>query len=232
MAPPLPGGFIERPRETEELITLLRAGETASPAAITTALRGAGGFGKTTLAAAVCHDDRVTEVFDDGVLWATLGQTPNLLNEVMKLYAALTGERPIFVDLEDAQRELELRIEHRNCLIVIDDVWQAAHLKPFLRGGKGCARLITTRLFDVAADATRVDVDQMEQLNPFGVLPRVISIKLNPFGAPPYIILIKLNPFGAPPRAISIKLNPIGAPPYDIETQLNPISAPPYDIEI
>jgi WD40 repeat protein len=162
MAPPLPGGFIERPRETEELITLLRAGETASPAAITTALRGAGGFGKTTLAAAVCHDDRVTEVFDDGVLWATLGQTPNLLNEVMKLYAALTGDRPSFVDLEDAQRELELRIENKNCLIVIDDVWQAAHLKPFLRGGKGCARLITTRLFDVAADATRVDVDQME----------------------------------------------------------------------
>jgi len=162
MAPPLPGGFIERPRETDALIALLRAGGPASPVAITTALRGAGGFGKTTLAAAVCHDDRVTDTFDDGILWVTLGQTPNLLNEVIKLYAALTGERPSFVDLEDAQRELELRIENKNCLIVIDDAWNAAHLKPFLRGGKGCARLITTRLFEVATDANRVDVDQME----------------------------------------------------------------------
>jgi WD40 repeat protein len=162
MAPALPAGFIERPRETDELIALLRAGEPGSPVAITTALRGAGGFGKTTLATAVCYDDRVTDVFDDGILWVTLGQTPNLLNEVIKLYAALTGERPSFVDLDDAARELELRIEHKNCLIVIDDAWNAAHLKPFLRGGKGCARLITTRLFEVAADATRVDVDQME----------------------------------------------------------------------
>ena len=162
MAPPLPGGFIERARETDALIALLRGGEPAGPVAITTALRGAGGFGKTTLAAAVCHDDRVTDTFDDGILWVTLGQTPNLLNEVIKLYAALTGERPNFVDLEDAQRELELRIENKNCLIVIDDAWNAAHLKPFLRGGKGCARLITTRLFEVATDATRIDVDQME----------------------------------------------------------------------
>src|SRR5207248_2206203 len=34
---------------------------------------------------------------------------------------------------------------------------------PFLQGGKGCARLITTRRFDVAAEARarRVDVDEM-----------------------------------------------------------------------
>jgi WD40 repeat protein len=161
MAPPLPPSFVARHRETEALIDLLRARGTRDPVAITTALRGAGGFGKTTLAAAICHDDRIIGAFDDGILWAALGQSPNLLNELVKLYAALTGERPGFVDVEDASRELTLKLEHKNCLIVIDDAWQTSHVAPFLRGGPGCARLITTRLFEVAAEARRVEVNQM-----------------------------------------------------------------------
>ena len=44
---------------------------------------------------------------------------------------------------------------------VIDDVWNPAHLWPFLWGGKGCARLVTTRQFEVAAEAKRVNVDEM-----------------------------------------------------------------------
>ena len=162
MAPPVPTGFVPRPRETNELIELLLTGDNGNPVAITTALRGAGGFGKTTLAAAICHDDRVLDGFDDGILWVTLGQTPNLLNELIKVHAALTGERPGFVDVEDAVRELTLRLENKACLIVIDDAWNAAHVAPFLRAGARCARLITTRLFEVAAEARRVDVDQME----------------------------------------------------------------------
>ena len=75
------------------------------------------------------------DVFDDGILWVTLGQTPNLLNELIKLHAALTGERPGFVDVEDAARELALRLENKNCLIVIDDAWSVAHVAPFLRAG-------------------------------------------------------------------------------------------------
>src|SRR5262249_32062009 len=65
------------------------------------------------------------------------------------------------VDREDAAYHLSQALEERNCLIVIDDVWHAAHLKPFLRGGRGCVRLITTRLADVALDATRFAVDAM-----------------------------------------------------------------------
>lgn len=160
MAPPLPASFVARPRETEALIELLLSRQ-AGGTAVTTALRGPGGFGKTTLAAAVCHADRVIDAFDDGILWVTLGQTPNLLNELVKLYAALTGERPGFVDVEDAVRELALRLETKNCLIVIDDAWSSEHIRPFLRGAAGCARLITTRLFEVAVDAQRVEVDQM-----------------------------------------------------------------------
>lgn len=160
MAPPLPASFVARPRETQALLDLLLTADN-SPLPATAALRGPGGFGKTTLAAAICHDDRCIDAFDDGILWVTLGQSPTLLNELMKLYAALTGERPGFVDAEDAARELALKLESKNCLIVIDDAWSGGHVRPFLQGGAGCARLITTRLLEIALDAQRIDIDQM-----------------------------------------------------------------------
>ena len=161
MAPPLPAHLVPRPRETEALLGLLLQPETDGPVAITTALRGAGGFGKTTLAIALCHHDRCIEHFDDGILWVTLGQAPNLLNELIKLHAALTGERPGFVDVEDAARELARCLEHRHCLLVLDNAWSAAHVRPFLQAVGAGSCLITTRLFELVQDAQRVDVDRM-----------------------------------------------------------------------
>ena len=94
---------------------IARTGDTI---AITTALAGAGGFGKTTLAAALCHDDDTITAFDDGVLWATLGQSPNVQGELTRLYAALAGERPGSSDVEDAAQALAEKLEHKRCLIV------------------------------------------------------------------------------------------------------------------
>ena len=161
MVPDLPEGFVERPALFAELVSYLLDADHQNPVAVTTALQGAGGLGKTTLAAALCHHDDVISAFDDGILWLTLGERPNVQEGIAKLYVALTGERPGFVDAEDATFHLAEKLEDKNCLIVIDDAWDAAHLRPFLRGGKACTRLITTRNFDVAANAKRVNVDEM-----------------------------------------------------------------------
>ena len=163
MAPDLPIGFVQRPKQFEALRALLLEGERKNSVAITTALTGAGGFGKTTLAAALCHDEEIIQAFDDGILWTTLGETPDLADALAKLHAGLTGERPAFKDAEDAATSLAERLEGKNCLVVIDDVWDPAHLEPFLRGGPGCARLITSRLLQVATDvqAQRLLVDEM-----------------------------------------------------------------------
>jgi NB-ARC domain len=53
-----------------------------------------GGLGKTTLAAALCHHDDIIAMFDDGILWVTVGSQPNVYQGLAKLYAALTRERP------------------------------------------------------------------------------------------------------------------------------------------
>jgi WD40 repeat protein len=163
MAPALPDGFIERPREFEQLKNLLLDPGHQNPIAITTDLRGAGGFGKTTLAAALCHDPDVITAFDDGILWVTLGERPNVLDGLIKLYAALRGERPGFRDVDEAAHELRSALGEKDCLLVIDDAWDLAHLRPFLNFGPGCARLITTRQVDVAEGARSkpVAVDRM-----------------------------------------------------------------------
>ena len=163
MAPALPVAYVPRPRELEAVVDLLLTPGHADPVAVSVALRGGGGFGKTTLAAAVCHDERVIDAFADGILWVTLGQTPQLLAELTKLYAAVTGERPGFVDVDDAVRELALRLERRSCLLVIDDAWSSSHVAPFHGAAAGCARLVTTRLLEVAIDARRVDIDRMDE---------------------------------------------------------------------
>ena len=176
MAPDLPEGFVERPALTEHLFAQLLDTSRENPVAITTALRGAGGLGKTTLAAALCHREEVITAFDDGIMWVTLGQKPNLQEGLTKLYAALTGDRPGFIDDEDAAFHLSQKLQDKNCLIVIDDVWDLTHLRPFMHGGPGCTRLITTRNFEIAAEAGRVEVDEMTPFEAIRMLTARLSV--------------------------------------------------------
>jgi SEFIR domain len=75
MAQP-PEGWIHR-QEYDEVLEALCSKEGAQAGrsvGITTALRGAGGFGKTALAQKLCFDERVRETYPDGILWATMGE--------------------------------------------------------------------------------------------------------------------------------------------------------------
>jgi hypothetical protein len=68
MAPDLPDGFVERPDESSQLLGYLLDSNRQNPVAITSALHGAGGFGKSTLAAALCHHGDIITAFVDGIL--------------------------------------------------------------------------------------------------------------------------------------------------------------------
>jgi WD40 repeat protein len=57
----------------------------------------------------------------------------------------LEGERPAFSDAEQAGFHLARVLADRRVLIVIDNVWSAADLAPFLFGGPNAVRLVTTR---------------------------------------------------------------------------------------
>src|SRR5215469_16916971 len=77
---------------------------------------------------------------------------PNVIAGLTEAFAALTGERLNFVSIEDGAIEVSRRLEDRNCLWVIDDVWSPAHVRPFLRGAAQCVRLITSRQFEIATE--------------------------------------------------------------------------------
>jgi WD40 repeat protein len=165
MVEDLPEGFVERPGEFYQLLKLLIDEHREEPVAITAALRGAGGYGKTTLAKALCHDEHIQDAFDDGILWVTLGENPgDLTGRVEDLIYTLGDERPGFTALDAAVYRLKELLVDRDILIVIDDVWDRAHLNPFMQGGPRCARLITTRNFDTLPVGTaKVRVDAMQQ---------------------------------------------------------------------
>jgi WD40 repeat protein len=163
MVEDLPPYFVPRPNEFQELIGKLLDEQREEPVAITAALHGAGGYGKTTMARAVCHDERIQEAFDDGILWVTLGEHPgNLVEKIRDLISMLSREPVTFTGIDAAIARLAELLADRDILLVIDDVWDEAHLRPFLQGGKRSARLITTRNEGVLPqNAQSVPVDAM-----------------------------------------------------------------------
>ncbi len=105
----------------------------------------------------------IQAAFPDGLLWTTLGETPgDLAARTDYLVEKLTGQPPASASLSDAADRLRRALGSRRMLIVIDDVWNAAHLRPLLEGGPACARLVTTRDAATLPDrASEIRVDAM-----------------------------------------------------------------------
>jgi WD40 repeat protein len=163
MAEDLPADFVLRGAELGQIIPAFIDETREEPRGVTVALKGAGGYGKTTLARAVCADERIQAAFDDGILWVTFGEkVDNLTGKVDDLVYVLTGKHSNANTLETAVAGLVEALDERDILIVLDDVWDAAHLKPFLQGGERCARLITTRDAGTLPSGTqKVAIDEM-----------------------------------------------------------------------
>ena len=170
----LPKGYVPRPKAFDEIKQLLLNPQNHRTTAITTALRGAGGFGKTTLALALCHDPEIQAAFPDGILWVELGEQPlsslNVLNGVLHALEPSLSEA---VTLEEARDHWRTALHERVCLLVIDDVWQKSALEALLEGGSHCARLVTTRNDQVLPEeVARILVDAMESQEALAMLCR------------------------------------------------------------
>ena len=170
MVPP-PERYIQRPQEYERLVALLTDRERSGHVAIRAALRGAGGYGKTTLAQAVCQDRRVYEAYPDGTLWVAIGESPQSLPELAAgLIEQMTGERPP-IRIGDEAAVLAAALADRTCLLVVDDVWHEEHLRPFVHGAPNCTRLITTRIAEaLPPDTAEVPIDAMADAEALSLL--------------------------------------------------------------
>ncbi|MDN3921722.1 tetratricopeptide repeat protein [Roseateles violae] len=112
------------------------------------------GVGKTTLAAELIRDPALRSRFD-GVLWAHLGQTPDVRSELLKWAEAVgLDETAVAKRKTDGElgRAIASRFGKRRLLLIIDDVWTSEHGQLFMLGGKEVRRVLTSRKRGVARE--------------------------------------------------------------------------------
>jgi DNA-binding SARP family transcriptional activator/energy-coupling factor transporter ATP-binding protein EcfA2 len=137
-----PPHFVTRAAESAQLMARLTQGKGPILAVV-----GMGGAGKTTLAAHMAHVLRAN--FNDGVLWANaLTSAPQ--DTLLAWGRAYGFDFDGLTDLESRSAAVRSLLADKRALIVIDNVTDAAQVRPLLPGSDSCALLLTTRDLDVA----------------------------------------------------------------------------------
>jgi WD40 repeat protein len=175
-----PDWFVDRDQTRTAAAVVCRGG---SAVGITTSLLGAGGFGKTTLATAVCARRRVrwryrSRIFPlrPRIYTVTIGRdvrgSAAVAAKVTEATRFITGDTTEFTDPALAGAHLGRLLDERpRTLLVLDDVWEPEQLAPFLTGGRRCVRLVTTRNSALLPPgAQRIPVDQMSPDQAMAVL--------------------------------------------------------------
>lgn len=164
-APARPPNFLPR---SEVLDTLRRmvTNDSSDRRIAITALQGMGGIGKSVMAAALCHDPVIQDAYPDGVVWVTIGREPGSM--VPKLRTVLEALEIAVESNADEDRmigQLRKQLPGKAALIVLDDVWDAEHLKPFIVEDTPGARLLFTTRDASLATATDAAIYRLDALS-------------------------------------------------------------------
>jgi NB-ARC domain len=143
---PLPAHFEPRPElfEAARDALLSRGDGTARRVG----LAGMGGAGKSVLARALALDPRVRRAFRGGIRWVYLGQDADPGARLIELAGAFGDNRPA-ADSQHRLAQLNEWLADASCLVILDDVWDAAHLREFELSATKSALLITTRFKNI-----------------------------------------------------------------------------------
>ena len=127
---------------------------------------GMGGVGKTTIAAALVHDKDVQSSFTK-IVWLSVGQEPAIRELQDSCHFQLTNcHLP-----EESKTQTEVlqvlrkAAEGVNMLLVLDDVWESKHEKPFtcLDPDNSSRLLVTTRIRGLMQNSTEVEMGVLDQ---------------------------------------------------------------------
>ena len=122
---------------------------------VISAIHGLGSVGKSTVAAALAHDPKIKNHFSDGILWATLGQEPDVLSLLGGWVQGLGDYNYRATNIKATSAYLNTLLSQKKVLLVVDDAWIDKnkgwkHVEAFKVGGSRCGMLVTTRDASVA----------------------------------------------------------------------------------
>jgi hypothetical protein len=177
-APPLPQFFVERPEHLDKVKALMLPESQTPGTLVVSAIYGLGGIGKSVLASALAHHPEIQNRYCDGILWATLGQNPDLLPLLSDWIQALGDYNTKPTSLDSASSHLRTLLYDKRVLLVVDDVWNPNHADPFRVGGDNCCVLVTTRSAQLA-NVTRYDLDVMTESQSVQMLANAIHHPLS-----------------------------------------------------
>jgi hypothetical protein len=150
-APPLPANYVERPEALKALRDLIITDGSKHHIAVT-AVEGMGGIGKSVLAQALCHDEVVQQAFPDGVIWVTAGRESayDLVTRMREVGKGLKDDLSRYDNELGCKNQYRTTMRKKAALIVVDDVWNARDIEPFLVQSPRSRLVFTTRLAEIA----------------------------------------------------------------------------------
>ena len=178
---PASRGMADRLVGRESLLAKLKQQLEEEAQRTVIALQGLPGMGKTSLAVALTSDQALRDRFNDGILWAGLGQEPDVLGQLVR-WGKLLGVTPGDVGNVNSRKAwgkaLHDAIGSRHLLRVIDDAWSVEEALAFRVGGTQCAHVLTTRLphvaFAFAREGTQV-VPELRNAAALSLLAQFVS---------------------------------------------------------
>jgi len=144
--PPVPADFTGRTAARQDVMAHLSTQD--ADALPTVVIAGAGGVGKSTLAARVAHD--LALGYPDGQLFVQLhgmSTTPTIPDAVLARFLVALGDADdrLPATLEGRSERFRSLVAGRRVLVVLDDAASEAQIRPLLPGWPTCGVLITSR---------------------------------------------------------------------------------------
>lgn len=216
--PPATGRFSGRSDALGEIYRIQRANPGD---ALTIAIDGPAGAGKTALAIQVAH--HLADQYPGGVLYTDLQgwglhSTPldpgHVLEHHLTAYGVPAESIPPSVDERAAL--LRTIVAGQGVLVVLDNAHDAAQVRPLLPGSAGCAALITSRRrltgLAVSAGAHRVELGPMTAAESITLLRTVIGASRS--DAEPAAIATLAHRCGNLPLALRIAAESLAVRPH------------------
>ena len=133
-----------------------------SQASHTTTATGMGGVGKTLLAVSLMRDPAVGRAFEQ-LCWVSVGQEQGLLEHQQVLHRQLTGSLlPDEASTPEIAYEVLIKVaKDAKLLLILDDVWNASHLKYLFIADvdAGSAVVYTSRIHALLPGVTELQCD-------------------------------------------------------------------------